>query len=217
MKRMRYILTLSILFVVSISTNAQYRTITGTVTGIDGTLQNVKVQILDSKNTVTTNEEGAFSLDVPNEDVYLKFTSKGMKITLMVDENSNDLSVNLIPADKKLFRMVLKEESLQLCDIYLENYPEAKDVEMVKELREKYFFIQAYEIAAAKFSDTALQNYLKIYPEGKYAQKVKEAIEIAAWQKARHENTKQSYQEYLTRYPDGKAVKVAEKMITDQQ
>lgn len=216
MKTIKNICTLSIILFLSLSITAQNRTISGTVNGINGLLENVKIKVLDSELTTITNAQGAFSMAVPNQDVYLQFVLKGMKTTVLVNENMQNVAVNLLPNDKKLYRMILKEESLPLCDIYLENYPEAKDYAEVKALREKYFFIQAYEIAAAKFSDTALQNYLKVYPKGKYTQKVKEAIEIAAWQKARHENTKQSYQEYLTRYPDGKAVKVAEKMMNDK-
>lgn len=195
--------------------NAQNRTITGVITGTEGSIAGVSITDLQNNTKAISNADGTFSISIPNADTHLEFKLKKMKTTILVTENENNLKVTLIPTDKKLYKTLSENEEMRLCDLYLNNYPNGEFINEVKALKEKLFFIEAYNIAASQFSDTALQNYLRMYPDGNYKQKAQDAIEIAAWQKAKFNNTADSYQEYLNQYPNGKASGIAKEKLAE--
>lgn len=205
-------LTISFLSLVGV---AQERTVQGTVLGINGALEQASIIDLTSKTKTQSNALGEFSIAIPLDPTHLKFAYKKMQKVLLVSEYDNQIMVTLVPSDKKLFKEVLESQEIRLCDIYTDHYPKGKYTQQVSELKEKLFFIEAYNIAASQFTDTALQNYLLLYPQGIYRQKAMDAIEIAAWQKARFNHTAESYQDYLNQYPEGKAAKLAKEKLAE--
>ncbi|MGE4288978.1 MAG: hypothetical protein AB7E36_09830 [Salinivirgaceae bacterium] len=205
-------LAISFLSLIGIS---QERTIQGTVLGINGALEQVAIIDLSSKIKIQSNASGKFSLTIPSAPTQLRFTYKKMQKVVLVSEFDKDITVTLIPSDKKLYKELCERQEIRLCDIYTDHYPKGKYTNQVNQLKEKLFFIEAYNIAASQFTDTALQNYLLLYPQGIYRQKALDAIEIAAWQKARFNHTAKSYQEYLNQYPEGKAAKLAKEKLAE--
>lgn len=205
-------LTISFLSLLGI---AQERTLKGTVLGINGTIENASITDLTSKTKTQSNALGEFSISIPLNQTHLKFAYKKMQKVLLVSEFDYTITLTLVPSDKKLFKEVQKNQEIRLCDIYIDHYPKGKYVNEVSQLKEKLFFIEAYNMAASQFTDTALRNYLLLYPQGVYRQKAIDAIEIAAWQKARFNHTAASYQEYLNQYPEGKAAKLAKEKLAE--
>jgi hypothetical protein len=217
MKTLNHII-LTIIFSVSIlNISAQSRTIQGTINGIDGKMAGAIVSDLNSKLKTVSDANGNFAIELTNADTHLEFKYKRMKTNMLVSENDKQLDVYLIPTDKKLFKIVAEREDMSLCDLYLKEYSEGEFTFEVKALKEKLFFIEAYNIAASQFTDTALRNYLKLYPNGSFTQKAEDAIEIAAWQKARYNNTSESYNRYLNQYPNGKAAGMAKEKLAELQ
>lgn len=213
MKTLKYISAILLTTFIGFNANAQTRVISGQVNGINGAIEGAEVTI--EKQTVTTNNEGKFSIEAPLNKVAAKVEFKRMEATKMVESDLNNFTVVLVPKEKKLFKAIDEEQQIRLCDIYLDYYPNGKNIDKVNSIKEKQIFIKAYDVAASQFSDTALQNYLKLYPDGQYKQKALDAIEIAAWQKARYENTVDAYQKYINKYPNGKATELAKKKIAD--
>ncbi len=213
MKTIKKIILAILIISFTLITNAQTRTIKGKVNGIDGAIAGAAVLSNQSKERTTSNQHGEFTIEVSAQDTHLEFKFKKMYASLLISENQNKMEVTLIPADKKLYKKVIETEEIILCDIYLSNYPKGIFLNEVKALKEKLFFIEAYNIAASQFSDTALRNYIKLYPNGDFKQKAEDAIEIAAWQKARYNNTAESYQNYLNQYPNGKAANMAKEKM----
>jgi hypothetical protein len=209
-----FITTLAISFLSMVGV-AQERNVQGTVLGINGALEQASIIDINSKTKIQSNASGKFSLSIPTAPTHLKFTYKKMQKVVLVSEFDKDITVTLVPSDKKLYKEVLESQEIRLCDIYTDHYPKGKYTKQVSELKEKLFFIEAYNIAASQFTDTALQNYLLLYPQGIYRQKALDAIEIAAWQKARFNHTAKSYQEYLNQYPEGKAAKLAKEKLAE--
>lgn len=84
-------------------------------------------------------------------------------------------------------------------------------------ISEKDYFIKAHEMAANEFNDSLLQEYVKIYPKGKFIDKAETTIDVCAWQNARYTNTKESYEQYIKDFPKGQAHSLAEKMLAALQ
>lgn len=213
MKTLNHILVPALLLV-TYSSIAQNK-LSGKVIGIDGPIEGVKITCIETGTKVATNQSGEFLMESKLEDIQLLATFKKMTKTVKLANCTTPLVIQLIPDEKKLYKTLLERNELRLCDIYMDNYPEGIYIKEVSKQKEKLYFIEAYNLAASQFSDTALRNYLKQYPEGTYKEKANDAIEIAAWQKAKYENTAQSYQDYLQQYPNGKASNLAkEKLAT---
>lgn len=213
MKTVKYFLMASLVLSMTLALKAQDIKITGKVTSIDGAVSKAKVELVNSNITVLTSDDGSFIIAVPTEDCQLTASYKGDETTIKVLNVNESQSIYITPSEKKLYKAITLNEELRLCDLYLKAYPDGKNIASVNAIKEKLFFIEAYNIAAAQFSDTALRNYLKLYPEGNYVDKANDAIEIAAWQKARYDNTVNSYKDYLNQYPNGKAAQMAKEKI----
>ncbi len=138
-----------------------------------------------------------------------RYYTLAVAFTIMSLTISGQTNATEVPKESKLYKEIVKTNNVELCNIYLAEYPQSKKVEMVKSVKERQEFITAYSIAAEKFSDTALRSYINNYPEGTYKQQAVDAIEVAAWQNAYSTNTIDSYQKYLNEYPQGKASKLA--------
>ncbi len=213
MKQVNFIYAILVLSLFSISAFAQNKMINGVVYGIDGILEGAKISVVGEKISTITDANGKYKLDWSNNKTYISCAYKKMEKTIQIDENLQKVDFVLVPSEKDLFKEVNERKEIRLCDIYVDNYPDGKNIDEVNKLKEQYLFIEAYNIAASQFSDTALRNYLKLYPNGAFKQKAFDAIEIAAWQKARYENTVDAYQEYLNNYPTGKAASMAKEKM----
>lgn len=91
-------------------------------------------------------------------------------------------------------------------------YPQEKNSLAI----EKNDFIEAYTFATTEFNDSLLINYVNTYPEGEYLDKANDLIDICFWQNVRHENKEESYIEYIEKFPNGKAVKLAQKILSEE-
>ena len=115
--------------------------------------------------------------------------------------------------DKKSYKLVLKENSVQYCETFLEAYPKSKYKKKVNLLYDKLFYIAAYDTATKTFELNGLREYLKKFPNGIYKSKAEETIDIMSWQKAKAKNTREAIQEYIDKFPQGRAVPLAKKLL----
>lgn len=215
MKALKKLQLVVITLFVSNLLSAQNIVVTGKVTGIDGPLHKAKVELANHNTQTTTNANGVFTIEVPEANSSLIISYKKAKKTVVLENGKINSKLELIPIEKHLYKEVLSREELRLCDIYIKHYGSGKHIQKVKQIREKQFFIEAYNIAASQFSDTALRNYMRQYPNGIYTDKVKDAIEIACWQKACNINTADAYKSYLNNYPNGKAAEIAKNKMAN--
>lgn len=87
---------------------AQDRRVTGTVSGPDGNpLEGVTVSLKDSNAKTTTDENGAFSIDVPSAGQVLVFSAIGFETTEAPIPTSNDVSITLAGAHESLDEVVV--------------------------------------------------------------------------------------------------------------
>jgi len=200
---------------IAINSFAQSFKISGAIYGIDGAISGAQVHVIDTKISTISDSNGAYTIEIPEGKTHLHYQYKKMEVNKNVIPQQQQENIILVPNEKKLYKIITKREQLRLCDIYLDYYPNGKNIEEVKVLKQKYFFIEAYNIAASQFSDTALRNYLKLYPNGSFKQKAIDAIEIASWQKARYNNTVDAYELYLKAYPNGKASQIAKDKLAE--
>lgn len=215
MKALKQTLVLGIILLTSSYLTAQNIVINAKIFGIDGPLNKAKIKLVDSKISTKSNADGVFTIKVPTANSRLIISHKGASKEVRLENGKINEKLELIPTEKKLYKEIANCEEIRLCDIYLKHYVNGKYTENVKKIKEKQLFTQAYNLAASQFSDTALRNYIKQYPQGIYLEKAKDAIEIALWQKACSENTALSYKEYLENYPNGKAAKMAKNKIAE--
>ncbi len=211
MKTIKHIFCIG--FVILSYTSFTQNNFSGVVSGIDGPVKGAKVSIIETNTSVATDAEGKFIMESNLETIHIKATFKKMTHLCSLDQNQKSIQINLVPDDKKLYKIITERNEIRLCDIYIDHYPQGQFIDLVNQTKEKLFFIEAYNIAASQFTDTALRNYLLLYPSGTYKDKALDAIEIAAWQKAKYENTIKSYQEYLNQYPTGKAASLAKEKM----
>lgn len=80
-------------------------------------------------------------------------------------------------------------------------------------VNEENLFIQAHNLAANEYNDSLLKEYILLFPDGEFAQKANDKIDICAWQNAHYLNTKEAYSNYIKDYPKGKAVKLAKQRM----
>lgn len=217
MKNFKYYILSFSLIALTLSLFSQNITVNGEVHGIDGAIEKAKVFVVNHSESTLTDANGNFTIKVPAANSQLTIKHKGASKTITLENGLLSNTILLVPSEKKLYKTIAEREELRLCDIYIKHYNDGTHINEVKNIQEKAFFIEAYNIAAAKFSDTALQNYLKLYPNGVFVEKANDAIEIASWQQARFNNTIDAYEKYLSNYPNGKATEMAKQKIADLQ
>lgn len=82
--------------------------VTGRVTGSDGApLGNVSVVVKGSTTGVTTDANGSFSINVPNEKAVLVFSSVGFQIQELTVGNRKNIEIVLLPAVSELEDVVV--------------------------------------------------------------------------------------------------------------
>ena len=70
-----------------------------------------------------------------------------------------------------------------------------------------------WEKTLADKSSFALQNYLQLYPQGRYASEALNIQDTILWKAAVSSNTVDLYYEYLNKFPDGKFSKAAKLLL----
>jgi hypothetical protein len=70
-----------------------------------------------------------------------------------------------------------------------------------------------WENTVSKNSITAYEDYLKLYPQGKFADEAKSRIETIYFEKAEAANTIRAYEEFLKRYSEGQSADSARSKI----
>lgn len=115
--------------------------------------------------------------------------------------------------DKKSYKLVLKDNSIEHCESFLEAYPKSKYKKKVNLLYDKLSYIAAYDKATKTFELNELTAYLEKFPNGIYKSKAEETIDIMSWQKAKAKNTSEAIQEYIDKFPQGRAVPLAKKLL----
>lgn len=115
--------------------------------------------------------------------------------------------------DKKSYKLVVKEKSVDYCETFLEAFPKSKYRKKIKVLYDQLFYIEAYDEATKTFELDLLDAYLNDFPNGAYRDKAEEALDIISWQKAKSTNTLPSYEAYITRFTNGRAVPLAKKEL----
>ena len=93
----------------SIVSNAQQRTVTGTVTCSDNNLPQpgVNILILGTSTGIITDLEGKYTIEIPDGDVTLQFSFVGFNTELVSVGNSTVLDVILIPGMMMLDEVVI--------------------------------------------------------------------------------------------------------------
>lgn len=104
----KFFLTLSALFFLLISVNAQTRTLTGTVTDDNGnSIANVTVLVKGTKIGTATKSDGSFSINVPASAKTLVFSSIGKASQEMAIGSESNISLQLKNEDKSLEEIVV--------------------------------------------------------------------------------------------------------------
>lgn len=119
--------------------------------------------------------------------------------------------------ESKAVEYLEKSKNTADCDLFLKTFPKSSYTDEVLGLKEQFLFIHSYDEATRTFETQLLEDYLQQYPKGKYANQVKDAIDIISWQKAHNKNTVEALNEYVAKFPNGKAIKLAQKMLAKLQ
>jgi hypothetical protein len=118
---------------------------------------------------------------------------------------------------EKSYDLVKQKRVSNYCDTFLVTFPKSKYAEEITKLNDELFFINAYDVATKTFEIKLLEEYLEKFPNGLFKSKIKDAIDIISWQKARNKNTIESYKLYLSKFPNGKAILYAKEAISSLQ
>ncbi len=115
--------------------------------------------------------------------------------------------------DKKSYKLVQKEQGVEICETFLQAFPESKYRKKVYAIYDMRYYIEAYDVATKTFDLDKLESYLEEFTIGEYRVKAEEAIDIISFQKAKSENTIEAYEDYLKKFPEGRASAMAQKAI----
>lgn len=204
MKRLQVILVLVML--VSISVLAQK--VSGVVYLVDEPVKNAKVVAVDADNKVRTDENGYFSLN-GDAATQVLVAYKGIKQAYVYNGTDIYADIVLVPSEKQLRKMIKQDASVAKCEMYLDQYSDSKYSDMVADVLEKQIFIEGYDAAVSNYNLAMLKDYLNKYPEGVYAEKALQTIDIVSWQHAKSVDTREAYNAYLSKFPKGEAVDLA--------
>lgn len=199
----------SLLFVLFTSTLfAQSNSISGKVLFIDKGVKGATIELSGNSKNVTTDKEGKFTVDINRLPLKIKVRYKRIVKEVLINDKSF-VNINLVPKEKKLYRLINEKPDIFRCELFLKEYPNGVYSSKILELKEELTFVNAYDNAVESFNVDKLEEYLLKYPEGKFLDKAKKMIEITIWQIACKENTIDAYREYLNKYPNGIAAKLA--------
>lgn len=199
---------------ITVSTTAQ-NTISGIVYYADEPVKNAKVILESDNNIIKTDVNGYFSFNTEKNNINTTVIYKGAKQKVSYTETERFRNITFIPSERHLFKLIKKAATIDKCDMFLANYSNSAHTKEVKDKLEELMFIQAYDAAVRDYNTLLLEEYLSDHPKGKFAEKARKNIEIISWQKARIDNTKESYQEYLNKFPQGAASELAKEKLNE--
>ncbi len=191
--------------------NAQ--TIKGVVKLADEPVKGAEL-VADQQVVAKTNAAGEFSLDREIQSVQVNYKKMSKDFTFAA---LGYAEIVLLPTEEKLLKMIEKNPSLEKCTLFLANYPGSEALSKVKSKQEELTFISAYEKAVTEYEVAGLDAYVAAYPDGAYAHKAIQTMEVISWQYARLQDTPESYNDFLARYPDSKAAKEASDRMANLQ
>lgn len=209
------IISIVVFFLLSTANSTSQNTISGIIYYADEPVKNAKIVFEPDGDMLKSDVNGYFSFETDKLKVTSTAIYKGLKQSVIFTETERFHNIIFIPSERKLYKLIRKSATVEKCDMFLANYPQSLHVTEVKKKLEELMFIQAYDAAVRDYNTLLLEEYLSDHPEGKYAEKARKNIEIISWQKARIENTIESYQEYLTKFPNGTAAEFAKDKITE--
>lgn len=208
MKTIKYIFAVVLLGVV-MGLNAQ--SVKGVVMLAD---EPVKGATISATNEILTktNAQGEFELNQTITDALVSYKKLTQPVSF---EALGYAKIVLVPEEKQLLKMMDKKPSLEKCEIFLANYPQSTRLLDVKNQQEELTFIGAYDKAVTTYDVDGLANYIANYPNGAYAAKATQTMEVISWQYARLQDTPQSYNEFLAKYPESKAAEEAAQRLAN--
>lgn len=139
-------------------------------------------------------------------------------INFLDDQQLEDIQDILQSREQKAFAEAKKGSpiNLQACHAFVQKYPQSKHVDAILKLIEKADD-EAWNAATANTDadtlQTALQQYLQNFPDGKHKNDVQN-FDIA-WISATNTGTLEAYQAYLTNNPFGAHVQECQQQITN--
>lgn len=117
--------------------------------------------------------------------------------------------------EQKDYQQAKAKQSLHAYKQFLLRYPDSSFHQIAAADREILSWQQANKLN----SEDKYLEYLKEYPQGKYAKRAQENIEMLredrAWKTAKQGNVIEAYEIYLKKYPNGKHTAYARQNITD--
>ncbi len=127
--------------------------------------------------------------------------------------NAKDNVYTLVPSEKKLYKIIRSEPTIEACELFAANYKQSKYIEFVNHKIQELEFVSASEKVAAFYDDSDMQRFLEKYPHSEYAARGIQMIDALAWQKAKKANTEAAYASYVKMFPNGLAVKAAQERM----
>lgn len=211
MKAIKYIFSIALLTAV-VSLNAQ--SFKGVVLLADKPVKGAVITDSNSNIIAKTNSNGEFTLEqsISKAVVSYKNTSKEHSFETLAFS-----TIVLVPSEKQLLKMIAKEPSINKCSLFLEAYPQSASISEVTAQKEELTFIAAYDNAVTTYNVDGLDAYLLSYPNGTYANKATQTMEVISWQYARLQDTPQSYNDFLAKYPDSKTATEAVARIENKE
>ena len=79
--------------------------------------------------------------------------------------------------------------------------------------RERHIVQDNYSIIIKVVRTETVEEYLDLFPEGKYVDEAREVLDEAAWWLAVEENTYAGYRDYLDKYPQGNYAREASRAV----
>lgn len=210
MKTIKYIVAIAFLGVF-MGLNAQ--NIKGVVTLTDEPVKGADI-VVDNEVIATTNSAGEFVINEKVSEVSVNYKKHSTQYSF---ETLGYANIVLVPSEEKMLKMMDKNPSLEKCNIFLKNFPESAAIAKVNQQKEELTFIKAYDKAVTEYEVAGLDAYLKAYPNGAFAGKAIQTMEVISWQYARLQDTPESYNEFLARYPESKAAKEASDRMANLQ
>lgn len=139
-------------------------------------------------------------------------------------EHPNSVYVDSVKVfvEEFAYKKAITSTDLSACRKFIEDYPNSNHVSTIQKKLEKMetdYYKTYVNISTENLSRNKLQEYNKLYPDGRYssqvAAKLNDLNDYEAYQSARSSDTKYAWQQYLSNYPKGKYVSKARSKIKE--
>lgn len=210
MNNIKYILAVAFL---GVFMGVSAQNVKGVVTVTDEPVKGAEI-VSNNEVVATTNAEGEFVIHQKVSEVSVNYKKLSTNYSF---ESLGYANIVLVPSEDKMLKMMDKKPSLEKCNIFLANYPESAAIAEVNQQKEELTFIKAYDKAVTDYEVDGLDAYVAAYPNGEFASKAIQTMEVISWQFARLQDTPESYNEFLARYPESKAAQEATNRMANLQ